>query len=100
MPRPARSTWSIMWARSAGRGCSGAAAWRGLFDRVIADLHRRVEAESPAHLARRMHYPCRWDPFFRDVMIVADLYRYPARHFDFHRRQLTLPPPLSETTQG
>ncbi|WP_031511405.1 DinB family protein [Streptomyces megasporus] len=63
----------------------------GLFDRVIAGLHRRVDAESPAHLALRMHYPCRWDPFFQDVMTVADLYRYPARHFDFHRRQLTLP---------
>ncbi|WP_223887012.1 DinB family protein [Streptomyces viridosporus] len=71
----------------------------GLFDRVIADLHRRVDAEAPAHLARRMHYPCRWDPFFRDVMTVADLYRYPARHFDFHRRQLTLPG-LPEAVRG
>ena len=62
-----------------------------LFDRLITDLHRRVDAEPPAHLALRMHYPCRWDPFFRDVMTVADLYRYPAQHFDFHRRQLTLP---------
>ncbi|MBT2452296.1 DinB family protein [Streptomyces sp. ISL-43] len=62
-----------------------------LFDRVIADLHRRVDAESPAHLALRMHYPCRWDPFFKDVMTVADLYRYPARHFSFHCGQLTLP---------
>ncbi|MFF3336201.1 hypothetical protein ACFYWX_42905 [Streptomyces sp. NPDC002888] len=38
-----------------------------------------------------MHYPTRWDPFFRDVMTIADLYRYPTRHFGFHRRQLTLP---------
>ncbi len=62
-----------------------------LCDRAIADLHRRIDTETPAHLQRRMHYPTRWDPFFRDVMTVAELYRYPAEHFDFHRAQLTLP---------
>ncbi|MFF5186573.1 DinB family protein [Streptomyces sp. NPDC000345] len=60
------------------------------FDRVIADLHRRLDAERESDLAVAMHYPTRWDPFFRDVMTVSDLYRYPTRHFDFHRRQLTL----------
>ncbi|MFH8491158.1 DinB family protein [Streptomyces longisporoflavus] len=61
------------------------------FDRVIVDLHRRVDAASAARLGHKMHYPYRWDPFFQDVMTVADLYRYPAKHFDFHRAQLTLP---------
>ncbi|MCT9077583.1 DinB family protein [Streptomyces fulvoviolaceus] len=61
-----------------------------VFDRVIAGLHRRLDAEREADLALGMHYPTRWDPFFRDVMTVADLYRYPTRHFDFHRRQLTV----------
>ncbi|WP_328731952.1 hypothetical protein OHT20_17830 [Streptomyces caniferus] len=37
-----------------------------------------------------MHYPVRWDPFFTDFMTLADIYRYPTRHFDFHHRQLTL----------
>ncbi|WP_405669467.1 hypothetical protein [Streptomyces sp. NBC_00055] len=37
-----------------------------------------------------MRHPTRWDPLFRDVMTVADLYRYPTQHFDFHRAQLTL----------
>ncbi|MFF3940895.1 DinB family protein [Streptomyces phaeofaciens] len=60
------------------------------FDRVIADLHRRLDAEREADLALSMRYPTRWDPFFRDVMTIADLYRYPTEHFDFHRRQLTL----------
>ncbi|MET9856811.1 hypothetical protein ABZY57_28240 [Streptomyces sp. NPDC006450] len=32
----------------------------------------------------------RRDPFFKDFMTLADLYRYPTQHFDFHRRQLTL----------
>ena len=39
-----------------------------------------------------MHYPSRWDPFFHDYMTLADLYRFPTRHFDFHREQLTLAP--------
>ncbi|WP_431683838.1 DinB family protein [Kitasatospora sp. KL5] len=60
------------------------------FDRVIAALHRGLDRESDADLARGMHYPVRWDPFFKDYMTLADIYRYPTRHFDFHRRQLTL----------
>ncbi|MCX5009134.1 DinB family protein [Streptomyces sp. NBC_00638] len=59
-------------------------------DRVIAELHRRLDAERESDLALSMPYPTRWDPYFRDVMTIADLYRYPTQHFDFHRRQLTL----------
>lgn len=61
-----------------------------LFDRVITALHRRLDKETDANLARGMHYPTRWDPFFRDVMTLADVYRFPTQHFEFHRRQLTL----------
>jgi len=61
------------------------------FDRMIAFLHRRLDSEPEADLALGMHYPVRWDPFFREVMTIADLYRYPTQHFDFHYRQLTLP---------
>ncbi|MFD7782199.1 DinB family protein [Streptomyces nojiriensis] len=60
------------------------------FDRVIDALHRRLVSEPDARLARGMHYPVRWDPFFKDFMTLADIYRYPTQHFDFHRRQLTL----------
>ena len=60
------------------------------FDRVITWLHRRLDAEREADLALAMHYPTRWDPFFQNVMTIADLYRYPTQHFDFHHRQLTL----------
>ena len=71
-----------------------------MFDRVVAKLHRRLDAETDANLARGMHYPVRWDPFFADYMTLADIYRFPTRHFHFHRRQLSfgdrsgsLPPP-------
>lgn len=60
------------------------------FDLVTGSLERRLAAESERELARGMHYPVRWDPFFKDFMTVADIYRYPTRHFDFHHRQLTL----------
>lgn len=60
------------------------------FDRVITGLHRRLDAEPEGAFVRGMHYPARWDPFFHDFMTVADLYRYPTQHFDFHREQLTL----------
>ncbi|MFD7966586.1 DinB family protein [Streptomyces zaomyceticus] len=60
------------------------------FDRITASLERRLARESEHDLARGMHFPVRWDPYFQDFMTLADLYRYPTRHFDFHRRQLTL----------
>lgn len=61
-----------------------------MFDRVVAGLERRLERESEASLRRGMHYPVRWDPFFKDFMTLADIYHYPTQHFEFHRRQLTL----------
>jgi DinB family protein len=61
-----------------------------MFDHVINKLHRRLDAESEADLERGMHYPTRWDPFFKDYMTLADVYHFPTQHFDFHRQQLTL----------
>jgi hypothetical protein len=61
-----------------------------LFDQVIAALHRGLAAETGTDLRRGMFYPVRWDPFFKEFMTVADIYHYPAQHFGFHRRQLTL----------
>lgn len=59
-------------------------------DRLIAALHRHLDAETPANLARGMHFPTRWDPYFADYMTFADLYHYATQHYDFHHRQLTL----------
>lgn len=60
------------------------------FDRVIASLHRRLDAETDAALGRVMHFPTRWDPFFTDRMSLANVYHYGTQHCDFHARQLTL----------
>lgn len=68
----------------------GAERMAAKLDCVLADLHRRLDAAAPADLARGMHCPARWDPFFTGYMTLADLFRYPTRHYDFHRRQLTL----------
>lgn len=61
-------------------------------DRVIASLQRKLAREKDTALRRGMHYPTHWDPFFSDYMTLADIYRYPGLHFDFHQRQLTLNP--------
>lgn len=67
-----------------------------LLDRTVMKLHKRLDSESKADLARGMHYPTRWDPFFRDYMTVADIYRFSTQHFEFHRRQLTLGPTATD----
>ena len=59
-------------------------------DRVIASLHRSIARSTDEALLRGMHFPTRWDPFFKDYMTLEDVYRYPGQHFDFHQRQLTL----------
>ncbi|MEU0352732.1 DinB family protein [Streptomyces sp. NPDC006237] len=64
-----------------------------MFNRVTGTLERHLAADSEADLAHGMHYPVRWDPFFKDFMTLADIYRYPTQHFDFHHCQLTLDEP-------
>ena len=59
-------------------------------DRVIAALQRKLARESDDAAQRGMHFPTQWDPFFQDYMTLADVYRFPGLHFDFHARQLTL----------
>jgi len=61
-----------------------------VLDHVIAGLHRRLDAESEDGLATEMAFPTRWDPFFRPVMTLADVYHYAGDHFEFHRQQLSL----------
>jgi hypothetical protein len=76
--------------------CAGArlippARMAGALDRVIAALQRRLQQETDAALRQGMHYPTTWDPFFTGYMTLAELYRYPTRHYRHHRQQLTLP---------
>ena len=62
--------------------------------KTITAINRRLERESIRSLARTMPFPDRWDPFFAPTMSLKDVYAYPARHFDFHARQLSLRQPL------
>lgn len=84
--------------------CAGARVFprrrmAGKLDRVIMALERRLRAETSARLRSGMHYPVRWDPFFKDFMTLADLYHYPTQHFNFHQRQLTLGRSTSDTVE-
>lgn len=67
----------------------GAGRMEAKLDRVVTGLRRSLDTRSSADLARGMHFPTRWDPFFSDYMTLAELFRYPTQHYDFHRRQLT-----------
>jgi hypothetical protein len=58
--------------------------------RVIDRLQRKLAAEPERNFSLAMHFPVRWDPFFAETMTLEAVYRYPTKHFDFHRRQLTL----------
>ena len=78
------------WASRVGARGLGRRRMGPRFDRVIASLHRHLDAETDAALRRGMHFPPDWDPYFRDFMTLADVYHYPTQHFDHHRAQLSL----------
>ncbi len=61
-----------------------------LLDATMAALQRRLAAEAPSGLALTMHFPTRWDPYFRPTMSVLDVYHYGTEHYDHHRHQLTI----------
>ena len=60
-----------------------------LMDSTIEHLRGPLARESERTLGLAMHFPVGWDPYFNDVMTVADVYHYPTQHYDHHRRQLT-----------
>jgi DinB superfamily len=68
----------------------GHAGMERLFDRMVNSLAASLLAASEAELARGMHFPTGWDPYFRDYMTLADVYHYATEHYRHHRRQLTL----------
>jgi hypothetical protein len=78
------------WGSCLGARIIPASRMEARFDRVTAALERHLDREPDPALRRGMYYPTSWDPFFTGYMTLYDLYRYPTRHFDFHRRQLTL----------
>ena len=60
-----------------------------LMDRTTGRLRANLARESARTLGLAMHFPTRWDPYFKEVMTVADVYDYATRHYDHHRCQLT-----------
>ncbi len=66
--------------------------------RVIAGLQRSLQRETEAALHRGMPLPTRWDPYFREWMSLAQMYRYATTHFEHHRRQLTIGGSAAGTT--
>jgi DinB superfamily len=68
----------------------GHARMERTFDRFVNALAVSLLQASDADLARGMHFPTGWDPYFRDWMTLADVYHYPTQHYRHHRRQLTL----------
>ena len=78
--------------------CAGALVYnrhrmRAKMDRVIGSLQRKLDREHEDAFRRGMHFPIRWDQFFKNYMTLEDVYRYPGQHFDFHKHQLTLNSP-------
>jgi DinB superfamily len=61
-----------------------------VMDKVTGSLIRTLDRASDKHLARGMHFPVRWDPYFRDFMTVEDVLHYATQHYQHHRQQLTL----------
>jgi hypothetical protein len=59
-------------------------------DRVTESLIRTLDRASDIQLARGMHFPVGWDPYFRDYMTVQDVLHYATQHYRHHRQQLTL----------
>lgn len=68
----------------------GHAGMETVMDRVTESLVRTLEGASDEQLARGMHFPVGWDPYFRDFMTVQDVLHYATQHYQHHRRQLTL----------
>ena len=68
----------------------GYARMERLMDRVLSSLRSSVRGEPVAALDRGMHFPVGWDPYFKGYMMLREVYLYATRHYDHHRRQLTL----------
>ena len=79
---------NYLCALPGGRVLRGGAMGR-LMGRTIGHLRASLARESDRTLALALHFPIGWDPYFKYVMTVADVYGYPIKHYDHHRRQLT-----------
>jgi len=58
------------------------------YDRIHAQILRRLWLISEADWNRGMHYPMRWDPRFSEVMQIGAVPRWAVAHQRHHRTQL------------
>jgi hypothetical protein len=77
------------WGSVGGARVFNSARMGPLADRTIAALRRSLARESEAALHRGMPFPSGWDPYF-GYLTLAEVYRYATRHFEHHRRQLSV----------
>ena len=61
------------------------------YDRIHAQILRRLSSIRETDWGRVMHYPTRWDPRFSEVMRMGDLPRWAVAHLRHHRTQLRPP---------
>ena len=78
------------WGSLFGGRVLGYARMERLMDTITAQLQGSLRTKPEQSLARGMHFPVGWDPYFTDFMTLLDIYHYPTQHYDHHRRQLTL----------
>jgi len=78
------------WGSLFGGRALGYARMERLMDRATDRLQRSVRTPPERSLARGMHFPVGWDPYFTDSMTLLAVYHYPTQHYDHHRGQLTL----------
>jgi len=60
-----------------------------LYNRVHASLLKQATSITEEEWQHGMYYPTRWDPNFSEFMTLEKLFRYPVRHYHFHRSQLS-----------
>lgn len=60
------------------------------FDRTLDALQQALEVEPEDTLARGVHMPVTWDPYFQEWMRLTEIYHYGTQHYDHHRQQLTI----------
>ena len=68
----------------------GHAGMERVMDQVTESLIHTLDHAGDEQLARGMHFPVGWDPYFSDCMTVQDVLHYATQHYQHHRRQLTL----------
>lgn len=101
LPEPVQRGWARLLTAATGPyswvnyiGSVGGARLLGLgfarrmMDADTARLLHWAERATERDLARGMHVPTAWDPYFSEVMTRADVLAWAPKHYRHHRTQL------------